>query len=369
MNNSLYAQMEKLSVMPSDSIADFTEGEIEFAGEEIKLSEKSKNFKRDNKPITEKMTEKVASDKKKEAEPPKPDFIQIGNNKSKKKKSFGKTPSMNKQMSSIVKSAEQEAKVRGEAQIKEKPKPVKTDNLPESKETCDAIYFNPKLIAVIREKLTERGIEISPLRDENVLPFVFLVKQPVSSYSSAFGKPCTFIVTHYYNNGRTERVELSLVDAPVVVSDTKKEVTDVSKLVNYAIESQGDRKTKFKLSIVLSADKDNEGDKTAEPIAVKEPFSIDGLFGGAYITDGNTKIFVRNPLPITVRENYPLFKKILSKEITEDNAGTFYRQSTREMNSRERVIFRKEMNAFSNMCPDIDDVFYTGGVISRFIEQ
>lgn len=78
---------------------------------------------------------------------------------------------------------------------------------------------------------------------------------------------------------------------------------------------------------------------------------------------------IKEPLPLTVRENYPFFKKLLSKEITEETAGTFYRQCTREMNSRERIVFQKEMNAFSNMCSDIDDVFYTGGVIAHFTEQ
>ena len=310
-------------------------------------------FKRNNKPVTE--TNLVS--KKEE-----------NSNSKQKDKCFGKTPSLKKQLKKLdnqIKPAEKKtvAEIR-----KPERKPKQTD-VPKEKEDSDAVYFNPRLTEIIRDECRKRDVNVSALKTENQLPFIFLLKNPLKSYSSAFGSPCTFLVTGYLNNKRTERIIVSPIETPTVVSEAKNETLELSNIFSHISEKAKSKKMPFSFSVILSADESAQVDKNTKIVSVKKPFSVDGIFGGTYPSDNKQQVFIRNPLPTTIRNNYPYFEQILNREVTEENAGTFYRQCTRNMSARERSIFKKELNAFANICcSDMQDMLYVSGIVSLFTE-
>ncbi len=315
-------------------------------------------FKRNNKPLMEKSS---ASTEKENS------------NKKQKDKCFGKTPSLKKQLKSLngqPKPVEQKpiteicAPEKGTKQTKKQ----KID-IPNKREDSNAVYFNPRLTEIIRNECRERKITVEALKTENQLPFIFLLKNPLKSYSPAFGSPCTFLITGYLNNKRTERVIVSPVETPTVVSETKNETIELSNIFSHISEKLKNKQLPFSFSVILSADETAQIDKDAKIIPINEPFSVDGIFGGTFLIDNKPQIFIRNPLPITIRKNYPYFKQILNREVTEENAGAFYRRCTRNMSARERSIFKKELNAFANICcSDMQDMLYVSGIISLFTE-
>lgn len=258
---------------------------------------------------------------------------------------------------------------RSKNEVKDTPPEVPVAVMPDGREDTNGVYFHPGIVGVIRRELTERGIETKPLKEQNGLPYIPLLERPVASFSMAVGKECTFIVTGYYNNGRTERAALSLVSAPHIKSEVKKTECNVEKAFAYIQEKYKAKSPDFSFSVILSADKDAESDTTAKTIPLTEPFSVDGIFGCTFTVDEKPKLFLKKSPPLTVRNNYGLYKELRDGEMTQENVAAYFRKVTKDMSAYNREVFVKEMRAFASMEPNLETVTRVLGLLGEYIEH
>lgn len=273
------------------------------------------------------------------------------------------------QLNAVRKQMNREAELARKAEA-EKKKQAETHaplQIPDKREDDNGIYFNPELIPKIRKALKEQGVETHPLCQGNSLPNIHLLHNPTRSYSKLFGEPCGFLVTGYRNNGRTERIIVSPVDAPSCEDNGVR--LDVFAVIGQVRQRLRGRSENFSFSLILSADEKNQGDDSAETVILQNPFSIDGIFGGIYKVDGKPTLFVRNTLPSRIRNSYPYFEELKNGTYQEDSVEGFFRRITRGMeNPRDRAVLLKELKAFALTLP-LTEAEKLLGDINKYIEH
>ncbi len=218
-------------------------------------------------------------------------------------------------------------------------------------EDYNQIMFSGAIIDEIRELLNKQGIETQKLESQSLAPIMVLLIKPNKTYSDVFGTHTTWMVTGYSNDGRTERLYLSLIYAPALLSDDKDRELDMVKVINEIKAEEKKLLPDYEFSIILSRNKNAEASTELPEIKkVKKPFSIDGTICGVYSIGTQKMIFTNGTVPKNlIRQNYGIFDDLITGKLGEDTEalGRHFRRYTRTIPDKERRILFDELAFFA----------------------
>ena len=218
-------------------------------------------------------------------------------------------------------------------------------------EDYNQIMFSGAIIDEIRTLLNKQGIETRKLETQSLAPIMVLLVKPNKTYADVFGIHTTWMVTGYSNDGRTERLYLSLIYAPALLSDDKDRELDMVNVINEIKAEEKKLLPEFEFSIILSRNKNAESPVELPEIKkVKEPFSIDGTICGVYSIGTQKMIITNGTVPKNlIRQNYGIFADLVSGKLGEDTEalGRYFRRYTRTIPDKERRILFDELSFFA----------------------
>lgn len=218
-------------------------------------------------------------------------------------------------------------------------------------EDYNQIMFSGAIIDEIRTLLNKQGIETRRLETQSLAPIMVLLVKPNKTYADVFGIHTTWMVTGYSNDGRTERLYLSLIYAPALLSDDKDRELDMVNVINEIKAEEKKLLPEFEFSIILSRNKNAKALAGLPEIKkVKEPFSIDGTICGVYSIGTQKMIITNGTVPKNfIRQNYGIFADLISGKLGEDTEalGRYFRRYTRTIPDKERRILFDELAFFA----------------------
>ena len=220
----------------------------------------------------------------------------------------------------------------------------------ETIEDINIVLFNKKIISDIREKIKEEGVDVLSLPESNMMPIVRIVKNPRQSFRKVFGKPVTFIVTGYKNDGHTERIYIEVIDAPKYIDKEDEEKSiDVKSIIQAVVRNeQLNQDENYQISIVLSKNTKAEPIKDIRKVELKEMFAIDGVVAGLYIDPETNKkrIETNNEFPPSIiRHSYQYCNDILNgtAEKYPGGLGGYFRRQLKVNTAREAEVLEAEI--------------------------
>lgn len=235
-------------------------------------------------------------------------------------------------------------------------------------ENYNQVMFSGAVIDEVRELLNKQGIETKKLDIQPLAPILVLQVNPKETFADAFGFHTTWMITGYSNDGNTERLHLSLINAPVLLGESDEDNLDTGKVINEVKAEIKRTLPEFEFSIIISKNKDAKTTTVLPEIKkVSKPFSIDGVLCGVYITGSQKIIYTKNTAPKNlVRQNYNIFQDLTTGKIGTDidTIKRYFRKYTRTMTDRERKILFDELSFFTESLK-LDDQLSTLGVINE----
>lgn len=218
-------------------------------------------------------------------------------------------------------------------------------------ENYNQVMFSGAVIDEVRELLDKQGIITKKLDIQPLAPILVLQVNPKETFADAFGFHTTWMITGYSNDGNTERLHLSLINAPVLLGDGDDDKLDAGKVINEVKAEIKKTLPDFEFSIIISKNKNAKSTATLPAIKkVSKPFSIDGVLCGVYITGSQKIIFTKNTAPKNfVRQNYNIYQNLMTGTIGTDidSIKKYFRKYTRTIPDRERKILFDELSFFT----------------------